>query len=316
MTIYLDVIFLENLILNFLILYAVGIETKSRIKVLKLVLASIVGSAYVIIVYVVKDKSFYSIFMKIVLSVVMVHIAFETKSMKELAKMIVYFYLTSFVFGGGALALIYVANTGKISIHNGIIYGNYTLLTIMFGAIVSFVVIVISFKLIKNKITKKDLICTIIIKVNDKKVKTKALIDTGNFLKEPITNIPVIVAEHSVFKNIISDEILENIENILGGDLNEISETIKNQYLSKIKIIPFSSLGKQNGMILGISAQEVAIEQNEGIKRIEKIIIGLYEKKLSKKEEYHALVGLSCCQLLSRVPEIFDNTVVKNLRYL
>ena len=151
MTVYLDVIFFENLILNFLILYAVGIETKSRIKALKLVLASIVGSAYVIIVYVVKDKSFYSIFMKIVLSVVMVHIAFETKSMKELVKMIVYFYLTSFVFGGGALALIYVANTGKISIHNGIIYGNYTLLTIMFGAIVSFVVIVISFKLIKNK---------------------------------------------------------------------------------------------------------------------------------------------------------------------
>ena len=300
MTIYLDVIFLENLILNFLILYAVGIETKSRIKVLKLVLASIVGSAYVIIVYVVKDKSFYSIFMKIVLSVVMVHIAFETKSMKELAKMIVYFYLTSFVFGGGALALIYVANTGKISIHNGIIYGNYTLLTIMFGAIVSFVVIVISFKLIKNKITKKDLICTIIIKVNDKKVKTKALIDTGNFLRDPITNIPVIVAEHSVFKNIISDEILENIENILGGDLNEISETIKNQYLSKIKIIPFSSLGKQNGMILGISAQEVTVEQNEELKKIEKIIIGLYDKKLSKKEEYHALVGLSCCHRYRR----------------
>ncbi len=317
MTVYLDVIFFENLILNFLILYAVGIETKSRIKVLKLVLASIVGSAYVIIIYVVKDKSFYSIFMKIVLSVVMVHIAFEIKSMKELVKMIVYFYLTSFVFGGGALALIYVANTGKISIHNGIIYGNYTLLTIMFGAVVSFVVIVISFKLIKNKITKKDLICTITIKVNDKKVKTKALIDTGNFLKDPITNIPVIVAEHSVFKNIISDEILENIENILGGDLNEISETIKNQYLSKIKIIPFSSLGKQNGMILGISAQEVTVEQNEEIKKIEKIIIGLYNKKLSKKEEYQALVGLSCCHryrrflttALSKISGTCDNKI-------
>ena len=292
MTIYLDVIFLENLILNFIILYAVGIETKSKIKVIKLVLASIVGSAYVVIVYAVKDKFFYSIFMKIILSVVMVHIAFETKSMKELLKMIVYFYLTSFVFGGGALAIVYVANTGKISIYNGIIYGNYTLLTIMLGVIVSFVVIVLSFKLIKNRITKKDLICNIKIKINDKKIQTKALIDTGNLLKEPITNIPVIVAEHTLFKGIISDEILENIENILGGDLNKITEDIKNQYLSKMRIIPFTSLGKQNGMLLGIKAQEAIIEQDEDLKKIEKVIIGLYNKKINKREEYHALIGL------------------------
>ncbi|HCC03994.1 MAG TPA: sigma-E processing peptidase SpoIIGA [Clostridiales bacterium] len=296
MTIYLDVVFLENLILNILILYAVGIETKSKIKILKILISSSIGSVYTVLAYLINDTFFQSIIMKVLLSVAMTYIAYKANSIKELLRIIVYFYLTSFVFGGGALALIYIANSGKISIYNGLICGKYTLLTIMIGVIVSFIVIIISFKLIKNKISRKDIVCYITIKVNDKKVKTKALIDTGNFLKEPITNIPVIVAEHSVFKNIISDEILENIENILGGDLNEISETIKNQYLSKIKIIPFSSLGKQNGMILGISAQEVAIEQNEEIKRIEKIIIGLYNKKLSKKGEYHALVGLSCCQ--------------------
>ena len=292
MTIYLDVIFLENLILNLMILYAVGIETKSKMKVLKIVLASIIGSAYVVIVYTVNDTFFFSFIMKIVLSVVMIHIAFETKSIKELLKKIVYFYLTSFVFGGGAIALIYVVNTGKISIHNGVIYGNYTLLTIMIGVIVSFIVIVISFRLIKNKITKKDLLCSITIKVNDKEIKTKALIDTGNFLKEPITNIPVIVAEKTIFKGIISDEILENIENILGGDLNKISEHVKNQYLSKMRIIPFSSLGKQNGMLLGIKIQEAIIEQNAELKKIEKAIIGLYNKKISKTKEYHALIGI------------------------
>ena len=316
MTVYLDVIFLENLILNFLILYAVGIETKSGIKFVQIVLSSAVGSVYTVLAYISNNEFFQSIVMKFMLSIIMLHIAYKTNNLKELLKKIVYFYLTSFVFGGGALAIIYITNTGKISIYNGMICGKYTLLTILIGVIVSFIVIIISFTLIKNKISKKDIVCNITIRINDKKVKTRAFIDTGNFLKEPITNIPVIVAEHSLFKNIISDEILENIEKILGGDLNKISETVKNQYLSKIKIIPFSSLGKQNGMILGISAQEVIIEQNDEIKKIKKIIIGLYNKKLSKKDEYHALVGLSCCQLLSRVPEIFDNTVVKNLRYL
>jgi len=292
MTIYLDVIFLENLILNFLILYAVGIETKSKVKFVRIVVSSVVGSAYTVLLYMINNDFFHSIIMKILLSLVMNYIAYKTNKIKEILKKIVYFYLTSFVFGGGALALIYVVNTGKISIHNGVISGKYTLLTIMIGVIVSFIVIIISFKLIKNKITKKDLVCNIKIIVNDKQIQTKALIDTGNFLKEPITNIPVIVAEHKLLKNIISDEILENIENILGGDLKNISETTRNEYLSKMKIIPFSSLGKQNGILLGIKAQEAIIEQNEETKKIKKVIIGLYNKKISYKGEYHALIGV------------------------
>ena len=292
MTIYLDVIFLENLILNFLILYAVGIETKSKVKFVRIVVSSVVGSAYTVLLYMINNDFFHSIIMKILLSLVMNYIAYKTNKIKEILKKIVYFYLTSFVFGGGALALVYVVNTGKISIYNGIIFGKYTLLTIMIGVIVSFIVIIMSFKLVKNKITKKDLVCNIKIIVNDKQIQTKALIDTGNFLKEPITNIPVIVAEHKLLKNIISDEILENIENILGGDLKNISETTRNEYLSKMKIIPFSSLGKQNGILLGIKAQEAIIEQNEEVKQIEKVIIGLYNKKISYKGEYHALIGV------------------------
>ena len=160
------------------------------------------------------------------------------------------------------------------------------------GIIIAFIVIIISFKMIKNKISKRDLICNLIIKINEKEIRTKALIDTGNFLKDPIKNTPVIVAEYLLFKKVISDEILENIEKILGGDLSKISENIKNEYISKMKIIPFSSLGKQNGMLLGIKAQEAIIEQNEEINKIDKVIIGLYNKKISKTGEYHALVGL------------------------
>ena len=44
MTIYLDIIFLENFILNLIILYAVGIETKAKMKHIKIILASIIGS--------------------------------------------------------------------------------------------------------------------------------------------------------------------------------------------------------------------------------------------------------------------------------
>lgn len=36
MTIYIDILFLENFILNFIILYATGVISKSKIKLIKI----------------------------------------------------------------------------------------------------------------------------------------------------------------------------------------------------------------------------------------------------------------------------------------
>ncbi len=185
-----------------------------------------------------------------------------------------------------------MVNSGKISIQNGIIVGNYTLVTIFLGVIVAFVIILLAFRFVKAKISKKDLYCNIIIKINQKRIKTKAMIDTGNLLKEPITNIPVVVVESKLLFKTIPNEILENIENILGGDLEKIPENIKNEYMSKLKVIPFSSLGKQNGMLLGLKADGIEIEEENNVKNVDKVILGIYNKRLSKKDEYGALLGI------------------------
>ena len=292
MTVYIDILFLENFILNFIILYATGLISKHKIKFIKIALGSIVGAVYVIITYLIENKVYLNILFKFILSIVIVYIAFTPKTIKEMLKMIILFYLTSFVFGGAALGVIYMINSGKISIQNGIIIGSYTLRTIFIGAIIAFAVTILAFKFVKTKISKKDLLCNITIKINGKEIKTKAMIDTGNMLKEPITNIPVVVVEHTLLKEIIPKEILENMDNILAGDFKEIPEEIQNEYMLKLKVIPFTSLGKQNGMLLGVKAESLKVQEEDNIKNIDKIIIGMYNKKLSRKNEYSALLGL------------------------
>lgn len=239
-----------------------------------------------------QSELYWNFILKILLSVVMIYIAFTPKNFKEMLKMVVFFYLTSFVFGGAALSVIYIVNTGKISIQNGIIVGSYTLKTILVGITLAFIIVILAFQLVKAKFSKKDLFCQIILKINGKEISTKAMLDTGNLLKEPITNIPVVVVEHTLLKDAIPKEILDNIENILGGDLEKIPENIKNEYMSKLKVIPFTSLGKQNGMLLGLKTDGLKIEKADEIKEVDKIIIGIYNKKLSKKEEYSALLGI------------------------
>ena len=131
-----------------------------------------------------------------------------------------------------------------------------------------------------------------LFELNGKKVETVAMIDTGNLLKEPITNTPVIVVEHTLLYDCLPKEILNHLDELLGGDFRGIPENIREEYIVKLKFIPFSSLGKQNGMLLGIRVDSVTIKSDEGEKKKENIILGMYNKSLTKRGEYRALIGL------------------------
>ena len=292
MTIYIDVVIIENMVMNYIILFATGIVLKTKIKHLRLILASLIGAIYSIITYISSIQIYSNMIMKIILSIIIVYIAYNPQSIKIMWKQLIIFYLTSFVFGGAAFALIYIIKPQEILMRNGLFLGTYPLKTVILGAIIAFIIIITAFKIVKTKISKKDMFCTINVKINDKELTAKAMIDTGNLLKEPITGKPVVVLEHTILYDCIPKEILNNLENILGGDFEKVPENIKMEYISKLKLIPFTSLGKQNGMLLGIKPQNIKIiNDNLEVER-EDVIIGIYNKSLTKRGEYNALVGI------------------------
>ena len=59
--------------------------------------------------------------------------------------------------------------------------------------------------------------CNLKVEINSNTIYLKAIIDSGNFLKEPITKIPVIVVERNSLKDIIPDYILNNLDRIING---------------------------------------------------------------------------------------------------
>lgn len=292
MTIYIDIVLIENLIMNYIILFTTAVVLKIKVNHIRLILASLLGAGYSIIAYMGIIKVYSSIILKIILSVLIIYIAFNPQNIKKMCKDLLLFYLVSFVFGGAAFALIYIIKPQNILMKNGLFLGTYTLKTVMLGAVVAFCIIIGAFAIIKNKISKKDMFCEIEILINQKKIKTKAMIDTGNMLKEPIANVPVIVVEHILLYSCMPKEILNNLKEIMGGDFKNIPCDIQEKYISKLKLIPFSSLGKQNGMLIGIRPEYVKVITDEQEKINKNVIIGIYEKSLTKKGEYQALIGI------------------------
>ena len=291
MTIYIDIIIVENLIMNYIILYATGLISKNKIYYLRIFFASLIGAIYVATQYISNLAIYSNTIIKIILSIIMVLIAFNPQDMKKMFKQLLLFYLTTFTFGGVATYLIYVLKPENIIIENGMFVGTYVLKVIFMGAILGSIILIISFKMSKNKMTRKDMICQIKIKLNQKEKILNAIVDTGNMLKEPITGNPVIVVEKNALYDLMPKEILNNTEYILGGDFEKIPEDIKNEYISKLKIIPFSSLGKQNGMLVGIKPEKVEVI-NEETEEKDNAIIGIYSKSLTKRGEYNALIGI------------------------
>ena len=272
--------------MNSIIIYATVIILKKEIKILRILLGSIIGAIYACVYYISNMKIYSNIILKIILSLVIVYISFGSKGIKEFLKELLIFYLTSFTFGGVTFALLYFISPENVLFENGSLVGIYPLKMILIGGLIGFFIIIISFKSIKNKLSKKDMLCNISIVFEKRKVDINAIIDTGNFLKEPITGNPVIIVEKDVLKNVIPVNILENSQDIING------EKIEDKYMAKIRLIPFSALGTENGLLLGIKPDDFYINYQGKILENKNVIVGIYNKKLSKNNRYNALVGL------------------------
>ena len=290
MTVYIDIILLENLCMNYIILFATAYIMKIKISHIRIIASSSIGAVYSIMLYMQILPIYSSIFMKIILSVAMVYISYAPKTVKIAIKQLIIFYLISFAFGGCAFALLYFVKPQDIFIKNGVYIGIYPLKIALLGGIVGFIITYIAFKIIKNKATKEEMIYKLKIKINDKTVEVNALLDIGNKLKDPITLVPVIVIEKQKLYNFLPEEILENIDKIIGGDSDKlIEENIK--YMSKFRVIPYNSIGKQNGLMLGFKADEVKIIIDEEERTIKNTIIGIFNQSFNS-QTYSALISL------------------------
>lgn len=289
MIVYIDIVLIENIFMNYIILFATASINKVELKLIRIFIASLIGGIYAVVSYISDLDIYRTLILKLLLSITMVYIALTPKTIKKCLKQLLIFYLTSFTFGGTAFALLYFIKPSEILIRNGIYIGSYPLKIAILGGIVGFVIVVVAFKIAKGKMTSKNMYCKTKIQIGGKQIQSISMIDSGNLLREPISGNPVVVVETSILQDIIPNQILENTEEIIEGRTNQVPK----EYANKLRIIPFTSLGTPNGMLLGLKADKITINHDDEEIENKDIIIGLYNKKLSKIDKYTSLIGIS-----------------------
>lgn len=304
MTVYLDVILVENILINYIILLSTAIISKAKINSAKILLSSLAGGIYAILNYLVNLNAISNIIIKIIMSVIMIIVAFESNKVKNIIRQVIFFYLVSFTFGGVAFMLLFFINPERVIMRNNVLVGTYPLKVAILGGIVGFTIISVVAKIIKDRMSKKSMLCDLEIFYKGKYTRVKTMIDTGNLLKEPISQTDVIVVEKESLINIIDIDILNNIKNIIQGKWLEEDNNEIHSY--KFKIIPFSSLGNNNGLLIGFKPDYVKIyDETENVKN--NVVIGIYDGKLSKSNLYTSLIGLDILKEGDRKNEFAKN---------
>lgn len=269
--IYADEMLFINFVSNFFIIEITKRIIKAKTRLLKESIVSFVFSVIYTVIVISGLRVYINIFSMLVLNTAEIIILFRPVETKQYIRYGVAFKIASLCTNGVLFAL------------SGYLKNSFNYIILMF----SFCITYLSYCII-NIFDSSIEYYPINIKCSNKTINVKALVDTGNSLIEPISKKPVIVAEYRAIKEVLPLKLVDIYERKKESNLMEIISAIsEDSFCFSLRIIPFKSVGKERGMMLGFVADSVKINNNV----INKPVIGICRFNLSKRGLYGALIS-------------------------
>ena len=250
--IYIDVLLCVNLLINYVILILEAKLLNLRIKRKRLILSALMGSFYSIFIFFDQINLLISLFIKLLMSITIILIAYGFINTRSFVKSIVTFYFINFIFGGIIFCIWYFISPKGIFIKNGIVYFDISPTFLILSTVVMYFSIKI-YQYFLGESAFHNSFCDLEILNNGKTVKLFAKVDTGNSLKEPFSNKPVIVAEYESLKDILPPEVKNYIQD------NVEDWTAKGKKTSLLRVIPYSTVSGE-GLLPAFIPEKVTIK--------------------------------------------------------
>lgn len=298
MVVYVDVIFLTNLLMDGAVLATTAWARKRRVAWWRVALASLLGACYVFILFVPELHFLFTFAVKSIFSVFMIMTAFGFASLQNLVRDLGMFYFVNFAFAGGMFGLRYFllsssdVMNGILITHTGAVF-QFTIGPLL--AIISAVAVMLLvrnvFVFTRQKQQMSELLAEVRIVIGDVEAVCTGLIDTGNQLYDPLTRTPVMVMEAERWKEWLPESWLQRIRRAevdqlvtgLGGEDEFI-------WQDRLRLVPYRGVGRGTQFMLALKPDRVVIKQGEKEQEVAKVLIGLDGGTLSHDRAYQAII--------------------------
>ena len=290
--IYADVVFFINFAMDFFVFWIVSKLIRQKAKLYRLLLGGAVAAAlYCFVIFFPRLEGVLNIFLAFAILMLGTIISFGITTVKEFIKLIFFAHLTAFALGGAGMALFYYSNISDyIGNFIGFTVHNFSIKLLIAVSCAAYIMIKLASGWISRTIIKKQIFYHINIVFDNTEISLNALVDTGNSLHDPISNFPVIVVEFAEIKQFLPDSLKIMFYEKQDDDLfSAVSSLQESRLAGRIRMIPFTSIGKQNGMLLGFKPDKVIIAEKK--LELQDVIIAIHNFRLSKDGVYHALIN-------------------------
>ncbi len=289
---YADVLIIVNFLFNYYLLWLTSLLTRARKPFYRLSLGAFIGSLFSLTLF---FPEFPLVTLgKIIFSLLMILAVFRPLTLLQFVKTTGVFYLATFLTAGTVLALLYFFSTESPVVKAGV--------RILYIPTLSFTPLVLSFAviLILSRFTWMGLWDLkrmsswkgrVTIRINDKEKTLSALVDTGNNLREPVSGSPVIIMNYQELSSLV--EIFSFSENEAEGKgMFQLANNIAELSNTGLYLIPYTSLGKKEGLLPGFRPDEVEIFAGGKHRKWSKgqVIVGLSPSKVSGDNSIQALI--------------------------
>ncbi|MDO4539523.1 MAG: sigma-E processing peptidase SpoIIGA [Syntrophomonadaceae bacterium] len=280
-TVYVDVSFAINFLMDYIILWASGRITHGRIRHRRLALAAALGAIYAV-GQLFAPAMLYTGPVKVMISLLMLRIAFTPVNKSDFVKKLACFYAISIFAGGVSVATAYLSlGTPWIK--------DWLPLALLLAVLSAILIGTQGERWLLHKVAPALLNYPIRIQIEGRFCEGAALLDTGNGLLDPLSRRPVVVAEYGWLRECLPTELAAVMQE--SQDAEGMAQVIgASVWAHRLRMIPFSSVGRHHGMMAGLRCDHLTI--GSGAQQIshQDLVIAIYPERLSADNAYQALI--------------------------
>lgn len=304
MVIYAEYLFAENFIIGLIILILTGKICGIKSSKLLLTLGGILCALYSFTIFFESMPDLLAILSKLFFSAVLVGLVFWPKSIKLFGKIVTIFYIVSFAMGGITIGSMYFFGATGVTNNSSAYIAEPTYLKIAFGCFLSYLALNSLASFLKGRMLEEKTMKQVEILIGERKISVNGLVDTGNFLKDPISGKPVFIISERMAMKFLPKEIIELMTKKDTKWESIYEEMMNTEFADRVRLIPFHSIGKSNGMLLGIRSDRATIKDKQGEQKMDGAVLAISQERFaleSKGTNYDLLLhrdvlegGIAC----------------------
>lgn len=204
MCVYVDILIILNTLVNYFILLAVDKVLRIHSKRWRILLGSAVGGLSSLLLF-LENLGIVMTLLKILTAILMTVVTFGIKPVRRLLKSIFLLFAITFLFGGLLFAIYIFFDKDILIYSNGIVYFDIDLTFLIICTVIFYAVITVISKITDKKAPKsKEYYVT--VENAGKIISCTALMDTGNNLREPFSDYPVIMLDKELFNKLFTED--------------------------------------------------------------------------------------------------------------